>query len=402
MLSEWFGAARWVYNQCVAAVNDGTSTLNLTSLRKLFVNNDAAIIANERPYFKDIPYEVRSDAVRDVKKAFASSFALLRAKRIDKFEVKFRSRKDASQSIYMRAKSFSAKHNFFYSTMFGRNQKMRSAEKLPSSMDGDCRLMRTRLGEYYLVMPLKKEIQVLGEKTTRVCALDPGVRTFQTIYNPEGYCFEYGAQDVQRLYRLAHAYDSLQSRWTRVNAKQRKRMKRAGRRIQQKIKNLTRDLHNKLAKELCTHHEIVIIPKFDTSQMIRRGQRRIRSKTARAMVTWSHYTFRQRLISKAEEMGTHVEVVSEEYTSKTCGRCGRIKQNLGGAKVFVCSHCGYRVDRDFNGARNILLKTLSERLPLAADVLGPSPIEDTLVPGALAPMANVEMQDLQVLRDTQV
>ncbi|RHZ54909.1 hypothetical protein Glove_421g12 [Diversispora epigaea] len=38
-----------------------------------------------------------------------------------------------------------------------------------------------------------------------------------------------------------------------------------------------------------------------TQGMIRRGQRRIRSKTARAMCTWSHYRFRKHLINKARE-----------------------------------------------------------------------------------------------------
>lgn len=49
---------------------------------------------------------------------------------------------------------------------------------------------------------------------------------------------------------------------------------------------------------------------------------------------------------------------TEEYTSKTCTRCGRINHNLGSNKVFTCASCKLIIDRDINGARNILLKNL--------------------------------------------
>ena len=405
-LSEWFGAARWVYNQCVEAVNTKKSERKLGVLRNLYVNSEAEAL-RERQYFLTVPYEVRSDAVRDALKAFTTSFALLRNKKIDKFQVKHRSRRDATQNIYMRGKSFSSKSNFFYTTMFcddttKERWTMRSAERLPCTMESDCRLMRTKSGEYYLVVPMyKKKMLDVSRERALICAMDPGVRTFQTIYDPQGKCYEYGKQDVQRLYRLAHAYDDLQSRWSKkgegqVKARKRYKMKRAGLRICRKIRDLVRDLHNKLAKRLCSDYETVIIPEFETAKMVRRGQRRLNSKTARAMVTWSHYAFRQRLISKAEEMGTQVEVVTEEYTSKTCGGCGTLNDALGGSKLFRCAECGYRADRDVNGARNILIKTLKERL-MAAE-LTETPLEETNKRRKVATQQKQEFEDTKSLR----
>jgi len=41
------------------------------------------------------------------------------------------------------------------------------------------------------------------------------------------------------------------------------------------------------------------------------------------------------MLSKAEEFGKIVITsVSEAYTSKTCSRCGYVRRNLGGNKVF--------------------------------------------------------------------
>lgn len=351
-LLEWFGAARWVYNNCVQAVRDGDAQVNLTQLRKLFVNK--AAIEKNHAYFLKVPYEVRSDAVRDFQKAIKSSFALKKKGIIDHFDISFRSKTSRTQTIYMRGKSFSQKSNFFYKTFI--EGKMQSAEKLPK-INNDCKLMRTRNGHYYLIVPVAKPVTKV-DKPFEIAALDPGVRSFQALYNPEGLCKEYGKNDYKRIERLAYHYDQLQAKWTKAKAKQRKNMKKAGRRLLERIRNLVKELHNKVAKELCTQYKTVLLPEFNTSFMVRKRKRKISGKTARAMLTWSHYKFKQRLISKSLETGTHVEIVQEDFTSKTCGCCGWLNSKLGTSKTFKCQQCNVEVDRDVNGARNILLKHL--------------------------------------------
>ena len=92
--------------------------------------------------------------------------------------------------------------------------------------------------------------------------------------------------------------------------------------------------------------------------MVKKG-RKIASKTARQMLCWRHYGFRQRLIASAERAGVTVAVRTEEYTSKTCTHCQHVKHDLGGAKVYRCMQCGLVGDRDVCGARNIFLKNAS-------------------------------------------
>ena len=78
------------------------------------------------------------------------------------------------------------------------------------------------------------------------------------------------------------------------------------------------------------------------------------------MCTWSHFRFRTNLQNKAKSF-PEVRVIetTEEYTSKTCGQCGKINDKLGGSKTFSCKACGFCSDRDFNGARNILIRHLT-------------------------------------------
>ncbi|CAG8439319.1 5949_t:CDS:2 [Scutellospora calospora] len=72
------------------------------------------------------------------------------------------------------------------------------------------------------------------------------------------------------------------------------------------------------------------------------------------------YFIRTIILHKSREYMTDIVECTEEYTSKTCGVCRIINDKLGSSKVFKCKDCGYVYDRDFNGARNILLKYLTE------------------------------------------
>ena len=59
---------------------------------------------------------------------------------------------------------------------------------------------------------------------------------------------------------------------------------------------------------------------------------------------------------KCELRGCSLDICTEEYISKTCGRCG-ILNNVVSRDVFSY---GLIVDRDVNGARNIAIKRLKE------------------------------------------
>ena len=131
-------------------------------------------------------------------------------------------------------------------------------------------------------------------------------------------------------------------------------MRQAESRIRQKIKDLINEVHHKTAYFLCSLFDVIIIPHFETSQMVTK----LRSKTARAMLTWAHYRFKEFLKHKAKQMYSVVVETSEAYTSKTCSWCGKI-HNIGSKKTMSCT-CGSVIDRDVNGARGIFLRALTD------------------------------------------
>jgi putative transposase len=234
----------------------------------------------------------------------------------------------------------------------------------PQTCRKQVKLTWERPNRYYLCFTYaKKKKSAILTENKKIIALDPGVRTFQTGYDTEGIFHEFGRGDVSRIFRLGRRLDKLISKLYKTKGRNkrqnRRRMRKAIDRARFKIQNLTTDCHWKLANHLIDNYDAVLIPKFEVSQMVQKGKRKINSKTVRNMLGWSHFGFRQRLLLKAEEkQQCEIHEVTEEYTSKCCGNCGRLNHKLGGSKMFKCNSCKWTLDRDMNGARNIMIKNL--------------------------------------------
>ena len=359
-LLKWIGTTRWTYNQCLSLIKDDRKNKNQEILRAYCTNADSPLIVEENPWVLETPFDIRREGMRDLIKGISGNFAAGRTT----FDMKFRSKKDPQQSIYIPARHWNRAKGEYASVL--RADKLKSESPLPELLEHDSRITRTRLGHWYICIPISLEVK--GENQAPlsskhgVIALDPGVRTFMTGYDPDGCILEWGRNGMSKIYRLCHHLDNLESRWTKTTHARRYRMKKAGARLRLRIRRLIDDCHRKLVKLLVTTYRVVLIPKFDTSKMVKRGSRRIASKTARAMLTWSHYRFRQSLLNKAREYPwCRVLECEEPYTSKTCTRCGSLHHKLGGAKIFKCPDCGFEIDRDWSGSRNILLRDLTIR-----------------------------------------
>lgn len=318
-------------------------------------------IINSLPEWADkIPYQIKSVAIRDCCKAF--SMCKRKNKGIhpkDWNRVKFRNRKNPKQSIYIPKASIT--HKGVYHTILGQ---LKMSESLPEKVM-DSRLTFER-GRYFLVVPYE-ENTTPSENQTRVVALDPGVRTFQTFYNPE-FSGMIGENDMGRITRLCYHLDALISKRDKSNAKKRYRINKAIWRMKNKIQDLISEIHHKTANFLVDNFDVIFLPSFDVSQMVKKGKRKINSKAVRSMLTWSHYKFKCFLGAKCEEFNKVLLIVNESYTSKTVSWNGKINYSLGGSKVVKDKdHC---TPRDINGARNIWIKSVSRIL----EALGDSPI----------------------------
>ena len=283
-----------------------------------------------------------------------------------KFTLKFNSVKKTTQSISVRHRDYGKK-----TKMFGFLTDIKTAEPInPNKIIHDFRILRDNIGNYYMCFPMDKMLR--GDRQAKtfssegmdgVISLDPGVRTFMTGFDPFNENIIHIAPNaIDILYDKCLRIDRLESKYSKLTGKKRKRLKKAILRLRQKVRYMVKDLHFKTARFLCLNYKVILLPIFETQNMIsKKKKRKIRKKTVRQLVTLSHYMFQQRLLNKSLEFtNCNVVIVDESYTSKTCGNCGKLNHKLGGSKTFKCNlelqGCGIEMDRDANGARNILIK----------------------------------------------
>jgi putative transposase len=333
---KWLAACRYCYNQSIALFRSGKR------LSKLKLRNEV-MQSNLPAWVKETPCHIRQNAIFDAHLAFYASP-----------DARFRSCRDSSQAIKFNDSNFSS--GSWYPRLT-KGLTFKASEPIPRTCDQGTQLVFSK-GRWFAVF--LEPVSMTPTEATAVIALDPGVRTFMTGFDGSRF-LEFGSGDIGRITRLCQHLDDLMSRIAKEpNRSKRRRMRQAAQRMRTKIRNLVDEAHKQIAHYLTRNYSLIFLPTFETSRMVAKAKRKIRSKTARAMLTWAHYRFKLTLRHQAEITGTTVVDVTEEYTSKTCTHCGHVHSKLGGSKMFRCPECGFTLSRDWNGAFGIFLKALRD------------------------------------------
>ena len=350
------GCCRLTYNTALAYIKSGKEhKKNFYWLRNRFVNESN--VTPKQDFLLETPKHVREGAIRDLAKAYEANFTVRKKNPSHTFDIQFRKKKDI-QSIVIPKDAFKQKENGV--VLFP--QKLSKDAIVDFMPAHDCRLSIDRLGRFILYVPIdvQKFTSTRENQAGAVVACDPGVRTFLTTWSPNGEAMKLGDGDSRKLYEMMVRADKLISSKTKAKGRSKYRKNVVLQRLLDRIESLKRDLHYQCANILTKKYDTIIIPVFGAKRMSSKLDRKLNTKTVRSMLGMGHFQFRQRLKEVAERKGVSVLECSEEYTSKTCCRCGWIHPSLGGSKVFKCGGCGFKVDRDLNGAINIFLKYIKE------------------------------------------
>lgn len=332
---KWLAACRYCFNQAIA-YQRVSKRVGKLKLRNIIMQSDLP------GWVKDTPCHIRQNAIFDAHQAYNASR-----------DAKFRSCRDIQQTIKFNDCNFSS--GCWYPKLT-KGLSFIASEPIPESCSNATQLTFSK-GRWFAIIP--EEVEVERKDKDGIIALDPGVRTFLTGFDGSRF-IEFGDGDIGRITRLCQHLDNLISRMSKACRKQRRRMRQAAHRMRSKIHYLIDESHKQIVCYLTDNYQVIFLPTFETSQMVAKARRKIRSKTIRSMLTWAHYRFELFLLQKAEMTNTIVITGSEAYTSKTCTRCGHIHQSLGGSKVFKCPSCGHVLPRDMNGALGFMLRALRD------------------------------------------
>ena len=342
-----------MYNKCLTGVKKDDLKINFFSLRNSFVikKNNPEVECWET----ETPKEVRAETIKELVTNHKSAFSNLRNGNIKKFKMGYRTKKRGYHTITIPKSAIKLKEGnlFIYPSYIKDEIKVGGGEKEKRFLNdkteiGDCKLS-LRNGIWCLSIPVKskREKQYKGCK---ILSLDPGVRTFMTAYS-ENETFKL-QQTKDRFKTLQKKIDFFKSLRDTKKIKSYS-FKRRREKTQYKLDCLIDDLHFKSIRHIEKQgYDYILLPSFESQDMMVKSKNRYLN---REMGQLKHYLFQTRMKDKLSDK---VVICTEEFTSKTCGVCGVIKRDLGVNDTFKCDSCNLIIDRDINGARNILLKHL--------------------------------------------
>ena len=347
LFKKWFGVSRKFYNETLVIYKNGSDKVWHKVYQEIAENN------KDYDYIKSVPYQVKKISVKDYTDAL--SINKKKAKILGKpFEMKFRSKKTPKQSCFIPKTAISS--SGIYHRIAGK-LKMKERQWFENEDINDCRLT-LEFGKWFILIP--KEVKTTPiENQEGVVAIDPGIRTFVTYFSTEGYFGKLGKGAFERILRLNLKIDKLISKMSKETNKHKKsNLKRSIFKIRFKIINLIDELHWKTIKFLTSRFKVIIFPPFSVSKMIKKSKRKLSKKVVRSMSCFRFFEFKERLKLKCKENGITFIESSEAFTSRTNSFTGKLIENLGSKEKFEFDNI--LVDRDINGARNILIRAMRD------------------------------------------
>lgn len=206
-------------------------------------------------------------------------------------------------------------------------------------------------GDYWMSIVTDNERKVeLPEPKTKVIGVDLGIKTTINASNKDGTIV---IQPERKKFLDEKNLNSLKY----ASNKDRKQLPFVYRKIARR-----RDDYNwKLARKVVASSECIFVGNVSVKWLFS-------GKLARRAADIGLFSLKRKMLHLAASAGRCFEEINEAYTSKMCSCCSNIKEELKlSDRVFVCSCCGFVLDRDLNAARNIAKRGEQQRLEVGTN-----------------------------------
>lgn len=226
-------------------------------------------------------------------------------------------------------------------------------------------IFKTSSGKWKLGIFIKAN--VCPNTSKHIAAFDPGVKKFMVISDTNGYVYEVNdpfEKMITKLQQMNNVKDKFCETNIDHDPKKFKKLTKNIKKLQDKIRRQVDDYHCKLAKFLAIKYHGIIAPELSRFISKCKGVTKVEANNLRRLIM-RHGNFSYRLRNACNTYGCKYLFTNEDYTSKTCGSCGRHDDGRSSVhldqdtRILTCV-CGNTVDRDINGAKNILCRFISK------------------------------------------
>ena len=261
-------------------------------------------------------------------------------------------------------------------------------------IENDCLLQYNfRLKIFYFLIVFKDKYKDEKKLKNRyeITSIDQGEKIFMYFYsnNLQGKMGDNMRIKILKIQRKIKKIQKLIDKKINKNGKKIKNKSKLRKKIillYREIKNYVNNMHKQCAKFLCENYKNIFLPEFKTKPMISKNKinieinkikeikDKLKAKNNLNILTkkiklsnnvkfvlsmQGHYRFKEYLKQYAKKYKTYIYDVNEAYTSQCCSYCGFLSKQYDKNRLKSCINCKNTIDRDENGAKNILLKCLN-------------------------------------------
>jgi IS605 OrfB family transposase len=197
-------------------------------------------------------------------------------------------------------------------------------------------LIKDRKNRYFLHITFSRDININGCRT-QVVGVDVGVNNLAVT--SDGKIFS------------GHKTKIMQFQYLRkkLQAKGTKSAKRLLKQSSGRQKRYMAWVNHNISKEIVADADSIVLE--DLNGIRNSRNKHMGKRLNRWLNSWSFYQLQSFIKYKSERVGKVVQFVSPYMTSQTCSNCGKIGSRYFDS--FVCNHCGFSSQSDFNASFNL-------------------------------------------------
>lgn len=353
-MRRFAGSCRFVYNKALALQKEryeqGEKKLGYAGLCKILTEwrNSA-----EATWLADAPVHPLQQTLKDLERAYSNFFA----KRADFPHFKKKGQSDSFRYPDPKQIKPDQGNSRIFLPKLGwmryRNSRHITGIVKNVTVSQSC-------GKWYISIQTESEVSTPVHPSVSMIGLDAGVAKLATL--SDGTVFE----PVNSFQKKQKKLDALQHqlshkvKFSNNWHKQKLKIQR----LHSRIANIRRDYLHKVTTTISKNHAMIVIEDLKVKNMsksaadtVSQPGRNVSAKSGlnRSILDQGWYEIRRQLEYKQLWRGGQVLAVPPAYTSQRCACCGHTaKGNRLSQSKFRCQACGYTVNADVNGARNIL------------------------------------------------
>jgi len=333
------GTARFTYNWALAAWGEAYVTGGKPSGRSL-KRTFNAVRRDQFPWTYDVHRDCTAGAFDNLQNAFQHFFRRVKTGEKPGYP-KFKKKGLAKDSFGIANDQFSLNGKKIRIPKLGwvkMREVLRFTGKIMSAV-----VSRTA-DKWFVAIAVDTEVTPQPPKTKGAIGVDLGISALATM--SDGRKVQH-SRKRKKLERQLRRLQKAASRKQKGSASRRKAVGKLARKHLE-LTNLRADVLHKTTTELVQDYETIVIEDLNVRGMVKNHH------LARAISRQSWAEFRRQLDYKALMHGRDLVVADRFYPStKTCSRCGAVKQVALSERVYKCTDCGLVIDRDFNAAINL-------------------------------------------------